>query len=328
MPPRRPPTLHAPALPLALLVSLGALSARGDSTVVATVGSERIDAAELSERARHLADFQLIELGASWPEQRRRLLDDVLVREALLAQAAGRARLGEDPYVGWRKDQLLAGALLAALTQAALAAVKEAEIAAYYAAHQADYVTPRGIEIWRLLVADEASARASIERARTLDPSGWSQLVRESSLDSATRMRSGSLGFVRADGHTNRPDVRVAPQLFAAANKVGDGQLVLTPVPEGEQFAVVWRRKSRAAETQKLAEVRDTIRALLAEQRVALESARLLEELRRARVSEYHPELSEGLSLAEEKVRPRPESPGVAARSVDPRPQPSERGLR
>jgi parvulin-like peptidyl-prolyl cis-trans isomerase-like protein len=325
---RRTSSLRGRALTVVLCASLAVLSARGDGAVLATLGSQTIGADALSERARGLVDFQLTDLGTSWTEQRRRLLVDVLVPEALLTEAARRDRLAEDPYVGWRKNQLLAGALLSALSQAAFASVKEGQIAEYYAAHQADYTTPRSIEIWRLLAPDEATARTLLERARTLDVAGWSQLVRESSLDTATRMRSGSLGFVQADGQTHRPQVRVAPQLFAAADAVADGKLALAPVPEAGRFAVVWRRRSRSAETQKLESVREAIRSLLVEQRVAAESARLLEEQRSARLREYHPEWIDGLALGEQPVTPRPEPLGAAARSVDPRPQPSERGLR
>jgi peptidyl-prolyl cis-trans isomerase C len=319
----------APHARITLLLSivLGALSARGDAGVVAMVGGARIGGAELAERARRLAPFQLSELGASWPEQRRRLLDEVLLREALLGEAAQRERIAEHPYTGWRKNQLLAGALLSSLTQDALARVSEADVVRYYTEHQPELTTPRSIEIWRLLVADEHTARTLIERARSLDASGWSQLVRESSLDEATRMRSGSLGFVHPDGRTLRPELRVAPALFAAADRVGDGQLVPTPVPEGERFAVVWRRRSRPAASEALESVRESIRGLIAERRVAEESARLLGELR-ARVSQYQPELVDGLAREEPPLRPRPEPPGVAARPVDPRPQPSERGLR
>jgi peptidyl-prolyl cis-trans isomerase C len=324
----RSPRLRACALRLALLIGTGALSAHGDGEVVARVGVASIGASELGGRARQLADFQLTELGSSWPEQRRRLLADVWIRDALLEQAAERDKLADDPLVGWQKQELLAGALLSSLMQRALASVTDTELAAHYTAHAADYSTPRSIELWHLLVADEASAKALLERARSLDVGGWSQLVREHSLDEATRMRSGSLGFVRADGHTNRSDVRVPAALFAAADKVPDGQLVPTPVPEGERFAVVWRRRSRPVEVQKLERVRDSLRAQLAEQRVAAESARLVSELRGARLGEYHPELLEGLALEDAPIRPRPESPGVAVRSVDPKPRLSERGLR
>jgi peptidyl-prolyl cis-trans isomerase C len=326
MPPSRPAPLRA-SLSLWLAGALCALAARGDAGVVATVGGTPIAAAALAERAQRLTSTQLDVLGTGWPEQRRRLLDEVLVRDALLSQAAARAGLGADAYVGWRQNQLLAGALLSRLMQDALARVSDAEIARYHAEHRADFATPRSIEIWRLLAPDEPSARALLERARTLDAAGWSQLVRESSLDEATRMRSGSLGFVCADGQTLRPELRVSPALFAAADRVADGQLVPEPVPEGERFALVWRRRSRPAESEPLASARERIRARIAEQRVADESARLLEGLR-ARVGGYQPELLDGLTRAEPPLRPRPEPPGVAARSVDPRPQPSERGLR
>ncbi|MET0412334.1 MAG: peptidylprolyl isomerase [Polyangiaceae bacterium] len=326
MPSSRPARPRA-TLPILLGAALCALSARGDAGVVATVGEVHIGAGELAARAQRLTPLQLLDLGASWPAQRRRLLDEVLVREALLAQAARRDGLEQQPYVGWQRNQLLAGALLASLMRDALARVSDGEIARYHAEHQSDFTTPRSIEIWRLLAPDEPSARALLERARTLDAGGWSQLVRESSLDEATRMRSGSLGFVRVDGHTERPELRVAPELFAAADQVADGQLVPTPVREGERYAVVWRRRSRPAESEPLDAVREQIRGLIAERHVADESARVSGELR-ARVSQSQPELLDGLAREEPPLRPRPEPPGVAARSVAPKPQPSERGLR
>ena len=58
------------------------------------------------------------------------------------------------------------------------------------------------------------------------------------------------------------------------------------PVPEGDAFAVVWRRVSRPASAQPEAEVSRTIALRLAEDRAAAARSALLERLRKLQTKE------------------------------------------
>jgi peptidyl-prolyl cis-trans isomerase C len=302
------------------------LAAAG-SAPLGSVAGQPISVTELGRAARALGAARERD-GASWPEQRRRLLEELIVPRALLRAALRRNRLEHTAAVQQGRDELLQGALLSALARQLDAGIGEADVRAFYAEHAAEYREPEGILIWRLLAKDEKTARELLERAKSLDVAAWSQLVREHSLDPATNMRAGNLGYVYADGQTERPQLRVDARLFAAAQKVKDGKLVLEPVAEGDHFAVVWRRASRSASEQRLEGVRESIRIILLEQRLDAERTRLLGSLRERALSEYHPELLEEWSPEEPSLTPRPERASGAERPAATKAQPSARGLR
>jgi len=181
------------------------------------------------------------------------------------------------------------------------------------------------------LLRQEAEARALLHELGTPTESNWSRLARERSIDTATQMRSGSLGYVAADGQTHLPQVRVATTLFAAADRVRDGQLVPEPVVEGAAFAVVWRRGSRAAASSQLAAVSVDIGAVLVQERFANETHALIERLRQDSVRDYQPALLAGFEPRSLDVR-EPASPvapaALAARPVVLSPRASDTGLR
>src|SRR5690606_15182088 len=120
---------------------------------------------------------------------------------------------------------------------------------------------PAAIALWRLLVPTEQQAKELAARVqKSPEPiRAWSNIVREHSLDKATHFRKGSLGYVWPDGNTDVPQVRVSPALFAAATTLADGEFLPTPVKEGPNWALVWRRGSRAARGLSLEQARPQI---------------------------------------------------------------------
>jgi peptidyl-prolyl cis-trans isomerase C len=297
---------------------------------LATVGSISIDASSFRQRAARVGALDWGELGATWPERRRRFLDEVLITDALLALAAERA----PPAQPSARDRALALTLDAAIVRETSQLVaSDAEVRAYRERHAGEFQTQRALGIWRILLATEAEARAVIAELAKPSADAFSRLARERSIDRATHMRAGNLGLVAADGQTAVPELRVSPALFAAADRVDDGELVPEPVREGDHFAVVWRRSTRAASAWPEAEMATTIAARLAETRASAARQRLLESLRRDHLGEYHPEAA----AAYEPSFPEP----TAARSrhrieaVEPprspprvRPELTDRGLR
>ena len=297
--------------PLLLVGSaLCAQLARADATLVAQVGPLAIDAETLLARAARLAPFQRAHLGATWPEQRQRLLEEALIPEALLAVEAARTDRRERPV----RDAALAQALLVDLQrQVAVQGVTSAELESYYAAHRADFETPKSILIWRILLRRESQAQALLRELAVPDDGTWSRLARERSVDTATNMRSGSLGYVAADGQTHMPQLRVSRALFAAADALQDGQLAPLPVAEGDAFAVVWRRASRAASVRPLGEASLEIRARLEAEKFAQQSAALSLGLRQASLRDHQPALLAG-------YEPHFSDPGFAPPLVTPPP--------
>lgn len=302
--------------------------ARAGTSLLASVGPLSIDHDTFSRRASRLAPFQWARFGASWPERRRRFLDELLVPEALLEVEAARQPLRSAAA----RDTALSEALLAELrAEVTRSSVSAEDVAHYRALHRRHYETPRSLLLWRILVRTEAEARALLEQLGQPKELEWSQLARERSLDVATHMRSGSLGYVAASGQSHFPQVRVEPALFAAAEGVPDGALVPEPVAENDGFAVLWRRASRAAEARPLSELTPEIQARILEQRHAAAYAELLERLRREHLAQHQPELL--ADYAPELPEPPPATATGRGAPALPRPvrllpQPTDRGLR
>jgi peptidyl-prolyl cis-trans isomerase C len=170
--------------------------------------------------------------------------------------------------------------------------ITQEELKKYFDENKARFETPKRVRVWRIQVADEATAKDIIAKAKGTDGiKQWSEAAREKSLDKATSQRSGDLGFVRADGSTDVPRVQVDPTVFAAVEKVGDGTVVPTPLKEGDRWSVLWRRGSIEATKRTLQDESASIRQMLERRRVDAARQELMTRLRKDAVSDFHPEL-------------------------------------
>ena len=289
--------------------------------VVARVGSRTITSAELERRLSQLAPFQLRTLGKTPEEIRRVFLEKVLIREALFAEGAAAEQLGERDEVGERLRRVLRRTLLA-LVRADVARdqpVTDADVQKYYEENRARFVTPQRIAIWRILVDKREEAKALIDELKK-DPSQkhWNDVARDKSLDKATYMRGGNLGFVAADGTTNEPGVRVDVALFVAAARVPDAEIVSEPVAEGARFAVVWRRQSMKPIERTVEMEAPSIRQVIAHARTEEATRALVERLRKEQLSESHPEVLDQLDITSSgEIQPL-RRPGVLGTSRRP----------
>jgi peptidyl-prolyl cis-trans isomerase C len=280
----------------ALLISAGALGA--DSVPVVSAGAETADAAAVQRTLGRVPAFQLAALGTDDAARRRAVLERWLVPE-LQAAAEARARgLDKNPRTADRLQQLYARAMDAELARetAAQKPVTDAEVQQYFEQHRERFETPRRVRIWRILVNDEALAKKIIAESQGAGgPARWSNFAREHSLDAATKLRDGDLGFVRPDGSTETPRVRVDPALFAAVEKLSDGQIAPEPVKMTAGIAVLWRRGSLPAIARTVAEETPAIRSLLTRERLEKARQSLLDELRKKSLSGLDTQLLETL---------------------------------
>jgi len=302
---------------------LGAQLALADGDLLARVGEVAVDHSLFLARAALVPPWGWAELGASWSERRRRLLD-VLVDEVLFGVAA--EQRSELPSA---RDVALARALRAELRHESGLAASRAELQAFAAGASAAPNEARALELYRILVRTEGEARALIAELATPNLTRFGQLARRASIDGATSMRSGYLGWVAADGQTDVPELRVAPELFRAAETAADGTLLGQPVREGDAFALVWRRASRPARAAATAPLEQRRTAQLAEERRAETERALLEALRREHLTDHHPERLAGFepAFSESGHRtPTRAAPDLVAPWLTP--VPTDRGLR
>lgn len=320
---------------LALLAS--ATTARADSqTIVGRVVDRKISVGELEDRMTRIPPFQLRGLGTSPDAVRRFLLDRSLLRDALLAQGARDRKLDVAPGTKERIDRVLRSALLDELRRETLSKspVTDEEARAYYDRNPEKFNAPARVSVWRILLPSREKAAEVLATAKKdLTMKTWTQLAREQSIDKATHMRGGNLGFVAPDGTTPESAVKVSPLLYQAAGRVADGELVGEPVKEGENWAVVWRRQSMREVRRTFEQESVSIRQMLTHSKAEERARALIAELRKEHLEDYAAELVDQIEVtALGDVQPvrRPGSlPPARSRSgAPPGPRETPGGLR
>jgi peptidyl-prolyl cis-trans isomerase C len=315
-----------------VLVAVPRRAAPSDQAVV-SVGSAILTVADVERRLASVPPYQLPTYGSNPDEIRRNFVDKVLVPELLYAEEARRRKLEQEPAIVDRLREVLRQAMEAELRDsvAAKEPVTPAEVGKYFSEHRDRFETPRRIRVWRILVPDQGQAKRIIEQARGTDgPTKWTEAAR-SSLDKATALRSGDVGFVRADGTTDVPRVRVDPQIFAAADKVKDGDVVPEPVREGERWAAVWRRGSLPEIKRTIEQEERSITAILTRTKLEERRATLVEQLRKQHARDVNDTWLDSLEIGAFGDLGTPGRPGVLPRhpaASPPAPSAGEQGLR
>ena len=318
------PTVVLPVA-LALAASLGVVRAEPNArsqTVVARVGSTEITVASLEQRMKSIPDFQLATFGKTHDEQKRNFLEQVLVREALFAEGARAKKLEQSALVRERSDDVLRAARLSSL-KTELPVTPE-EIAAFYVENHGRFDSPERIAVFRILCPTREDAAMVIAEAKKSGSlARWNELARERSLDRATSLRGGNLGFLAPDGSSSEASVRVDPALFAAAARVKDGEFVSEPVKEGDAFAVVWRRGTLPAVHRTIEEETTAIRQVLARKKLEEGTKDLIKQLRADRKVEEEPQLIDLIEVDSSGSVFQRKRPGVVPRKPATPPAPS-----
>ncbi len=271
LPPRR---LIAKACWLTVGVAAAAMASTTLLRVHVGATEQVVTGAEGARRWVLLSEGQRHALGANEAAQHEAFLG-LLREEALLAAGAQNAGLTSRFAVAEVQRRVLARAAIDAAGAAigSAATVSDEAVRAYYEEHRATFEAPARVQVWRILCKSEAEARAVLEKARVgIAVQDWMTLAREKSIDEATKLRGGSLGFLDEKGISDDAPVSADPAVIAAAWAATDGALVTSVVPERGAFAVVWRRSSLPAVKRSLEEVGASIRATLwRERREAVE---------------------------------------------------------
>jgi peptidyl-prolyl cis-trans isomerase C len=270
-------------------------------TIVARVGTRTISVADVSRRIAQLPPFQLRAFGHTPDEVRHAFVEKVMVREALLAQGAIDSHLADRDEVGERVRGVLRNATLAHVRADAGtgAPVTDAEVKAYYEANSAKYHAPSRIQIWRIQVQKRDDAVAILaELKKDPSPKHWNELAREQSIDRATNLRGGNLGFVAPDGTTSEAGLKVEAPILAAATNAKDAELIQTPVQDGDRWSVVWRRNSMKPVDRDLATEASLIKPILVHERGETKARTLVEKLRTDFLTDFNPDVVDMLEVS------------------------------
>jgi hypothetical protein len=281
------------------LVAASALCADPNAVVV-QVGEHRVSVSELERRWRELPGFQRQALGTSVQSRLRTFIDRWVVPDLLLVQAprildvraSSRAQTAQKAIL----QQALANHLRSQTEKQT--PVTEGDAKAYFEAHRDLFDKPERLRLFRILLADQKSAEELIQKVKNATAfDAWRNLAREKSLDLATRMRAGELGFVSAEGKSDIVELQVNPVLFAAAARLKDGEIAKQPINEGNQFAILWRRGHVAAEPATLAANEAAIVEHLRQARAHAALDALVSELKTKYVRDQRPEALEGVTF-------------------------------
>lgn len=258
---------------------------------VAQIGDRIITVGELEDRLAALPPYQRATFGADAATAARQFLLQVLVPEGLFAQAAIAQKLDTTLPTAFEVERALSNGTLRAIRAGVGRAIDipQADVQAYYDANRDRYDTPERIQIWRILCKTEDEARQVIDQAKKdLDTKAFGDLARDHSIDKATYLRAGNLGFLGPDGTSSEPGLRLDPAVVRAVQAVKDGQLVTTPVKEGDAWAVAWRRGTIPANKRPIDDVAAQIRDILWKTRVKEATDKMVADLRAAKLRDLN----------------------------------------
>ncbi len=258
--------------------------------IVVHIGPTRtITVGELEDRLAALPPFQRATFGPDAATVRRAFLQQVLVPEALEALGAEAEHLDQKLPTSRAVERTRSQAAVRAIRErlGPESAVSLEDVQKYYDDNRDRYDTPERLQIWRILCKTREDAESVLADAKKdPTPKTFGELAREHSLDKASNLRAGNLGFISPDGTSNEPGLRVDVSIVQAAHAVKDGDFVSAPVPEGEYFSVVWRRGTIAATKRTVDQVAAQIRDAIWKARVKDETDKLVASLRAAKLKD------------------------------------------
>jgi peptidyl-prolyl cis-trans isomerase C len=315
---RARPTLTALALAIALVAAAGGPSSAGMSPaetarrsgVVLRIGTKEVTVGELEDRLASIPRFQLMAMGSNADEIRHKFLTDIIVPEVLIATAAEKQHVDEEVGVQNNIRRALASATMRVSKAQAgtINQISKDEIRKYFTENRAKFDTPTRYAVWRILCAKREDAVEVISAAKAaLTVDNFTKLARERSIDKATDLRGGNLGFLDVEGNSNEAGVKVDPAVVKAAAAVKDGELVPQPVPEGAAFAVVWHRGTVPAAHRSPEEAAPQIREAIYRQRMEEATKTEVDQLRHEHLIESNEGVLNGIEISsvDGEVMPR-----------------------
>ena len=272
--------------------------------VVAHVGTRTISVGELEDRLGSVPRFQLMGFGDSADAIRRKFLNDVIVPEVLMAAAAEDRHLENELPTVHQLQRVRSNATFRAVrTQLGSASsISDDDVKKYYDDNKSRYDSPERLGVWRILCRTREEAVAVLDAAKKdSTPVKFQELARDHSLDKATNLRGGNLGFVAPDGSSNEAGLKTDPAIVKAASLVKDGELVPVPIAEGANFSVVWRRGTVGASKRSVGDVSAQIRDTLWKERVEQANKKTIDDLRTKELKELNEELVDTVEVTKEQ---------------------------
>ena len=169
------------------------------SPVVAQVGNKKIHEVDI--------DFEIM----SMPESMRYIMRDdaaraqvldVMIKREVVAQKARELGLDRDPLIDYRMQKASDEALIQGAMdwqRSESRNITDADIKAYFEKHKDRFIVPHQIHARHILLADKQTAVEILKQLKA-DPSSFSTLAAQFSIDDSTKGRGGDLNwFAKGD---------------------------------------------------------------------------------------------------------------------------------
>jgi peptidyl-prolyl cis-trans isomerase C len=212
--------------------------------------------AQPAERGQLLLQEQIARGAANTP-QLQSMLRETLINQAVMAQAAVKAGLDQQPQVRVRLDLARQNALAQAWQQQVLQGVQpsDAEMKAEYE-RQVQALGNREVRLRHVLVADEKVAQQVYAQIKGGAP--FAQVVTRFSTDANTRKTGGLADWI--------PVGRLTPALGQVVQGLEKGQLAAAPVQTAAGWQVLRLEDQRPYAAPAMDQVKAQLSQALAEQ--------------------------------------------------------------
>lgn len=256
--------------------------------VLARVGDRTITLGDFAAALEHMDQFDRMRYQA--PERRKELLNE-MIDVMLLADEARARGYDKDPQTEQELREILRDAYLKKVRQGVAQPrdIPVSDVQAYYDAHKADFHDPERRRVSVIVLPSRGAAEAVLATARTATPSQWGELVRAKSIDPSAKANvpvdlAGDVGFASPPGDQRGGNVRVPDEVRAAAFEsatVNPGDVVPHVVPVGNRFYVVRITGKTDAHDRSFADVDNTIRVKLAQEKAHQKEEASIDDLRK-----------------------------------------------
>lgn len=297
--------------------------------VVARVGDARITIGDVEDAINQQSPFLRVRYRD--PAELRAFVDG-MIRFELLARAAERANLGEDPEVRRVANQNAVQQLIRRDFDERITpdSIPDADVRAYYEANPAEFSRPELRRASHIQVATREEAERLMTKARAADNRGFRELAREHSLDPETRLRGGDLRYFDREGRSrNSADPQVHEAIARAAFGLAEIGDVAEPVQVDQRFSIVKLTGRRPAEHRTFEQAAPTIRLRLWRQRRQDELEALVARLREQANVQVHYDRLRPIRLdppEREDEDPHAEAPGAVSEGAEEPAEPARPG--
>lgn len=237
--------------------STGAASSNNPhrNEVLATIGDTQITIGQLEEELNKQNPYVRMRFNSL--ERKKEFLKN-MVRIEVLAKEAKRQNLEQDPEVQQRVKRAMIDRMMEKMhaSLVKIEEISEQEIADYYEKNKASYFQPAKTRASMIVVKSktEATKVIALAQKKPSDAGYFMQLVKEYSIDEASKARRGDLEFFTKDA-TNIP-----PALVELAFATKQMWAVAGPVPLKNGFAVIMKTGEMEEVKRTLEQEKDRIR--------------------------------------------------------------------